>query len=62
MNRYISRQLKNCFRSHRDFRGVVVDKDDANRTVLSLALNKYLEDSRGQMLSVTWTQTSRDLP
>ena len=47
MNRYMSRQLENCFASHRDLGGIVGDRDDANRTVVSLALNEYLKEQPG---------------
>ena len=47
MNRYMSRQLENCFASHRDLGGVVGDTDDADRTVVSLALNEYRKEQPG---------------
>ena len=47
MNRYMSRQLENCFASHRDLGGVVGDKEDANRSVVNLALNEYFEQQPG---------------
>ena len=45
MNRYMSRQLENCFTAHQDL--TVGDKHDAYRTVVNLALNEYLKEQPG---------------
>ena len=47
MNQYMSRQLERCFTAHRDLGNAVDTKDDGYRTVVSLALDKYLEEQPG---------------
>ena len=43
----MNRQLEDCFTAYRDLSGAVGERDDANRTVVDLALNEYLDEQPG---------------
>lgn len=47
MNRYMSRQLENRFAAHQDLDDTVGARDGGFRTVVDLALDKYLEEQPG---------------
>ena len=47
MNRYMGRQLERCFTVHRDRIDTVGDRNDGYRTVVDLALARYLEEQPG---------------
>ena len=47
MNRYMSRQLQKCFAAHKDLGDTGDDKNEGYRTVVNLALDKYLEERTG---------------